>query len=230
MGTKNKKLKTKAIKIVGGFVQVILILLLVGLTCLSFGTRLPFLSKLGFNFFAVTSGSMEPTLPVGSVIYAGKYKLDELKKDDIITFQVRDDKNGQISTVTHRINEVLKDEDVKQYEVEGETKEKRVVSYNFVTKGDANNTPDQRTVPSGNIIGLYQWHLPYVGYAVSFAQTSTGFLLLVILPAIILIVWELTSLIIQIKNHYQQKAEKEIEKLKKELENKDKKQPPKKKK
>ena len=80
------------------------------LAALSFGTRLPFFARLGFNFFAVTSGSMAPKIPVGSLIYAGKYKLEDLKKDDVITFKVRDDKSGQVSVVTHRIAEVVKDE------------------------------------------------------------------------------------------------------------------------
>jgi signal peptidase len=214
MDIKNNKL----IKIAGYVVQTALILMLVLLAVFSFGTRLPLLSQRGLNFFAVTSGSMEPTIPAGALIYTGKYQLEELSKGDIITFQLKDSQSGEVSVVTHRINKVLKEEETKTYEADGEEKEKKVVTYEFVTKGDANNTPDSRTVPAGNIIGKYQWHLPRVGYVTTFAQTQQGFLLLVVLPALILIVWELVSLISYIKEHYENKAKEEIEKIKQEME------------
>ncbi len=212
--------KNKVLKVLSALIQILLVLFLVVLATLSFATKLPFFSRLGLNFFNVTSGSMEPTLPVGSMVYAGKYKIEDLKKDDIITFKVRDDETGAVSVVTHRIAEVIKDEETKKYDVDGEEKEKQVVKYEFVTKGDANNTVDLWTVPAGNVIGLYQWHVPFVGYVTNFSQTGKGFILLVIIPAVILIVWELASLITNIKNHYQEKAEKEIAKMKKELEKK----------
>jgi signal peptidase len=209
--------KSKIFNILTALVQVILILILVILSVLSFGTRLPYFSRLGINFFAVTSGSMEPTLPLGSLIYAGKYKLDELKEGDIITFKVKDPESGNVSVVTHRIEKAIKDEIIKKPAEGEEGKEKKILKYEFVTKGDANNASDIRTVPSANIIGLYQWYIPKIGYLTSFTQTGRGFLLLVILPAIILIIWELATLIKNIKDYYNKKSQKEIEKLKKQL-------------
>lgn len=217
---KGIKMYKKFYKSIGLIFQLVLILVLVSLAILSFGTRLPYFSRLGLNFFAVTSGSMEPTIPVGSLIYAGKYKLGELKKGNIITFKVKNPETGKVSVATHRIEEVLREEEVKELE---DGKEKKLIKYDFVTKGDANNTADARAVPSGNIIGLYQWHIAKVGYVTSFAQTGKGFLLLVILPASILIIWEFVSLITYIKNYYQEKTQKEIRKLKKRLEAKNKK-------
>lgn len=208
----------KLLKIISSFIQVILIAVLVFLAAASFATRLPFFSRLGLNFFAVVSGSMEPKIPVGSLIYAGKYKLEDLKKDDIITFKVKDDKTDNVSVVTHRIYEVMKDEKTEKIkDDQGKETEKKIVSYEFVTKGDANNTIDQRTVPAANIIGLYNWYVPYVGYVTSFVQTGRGFLLLIILPALILIVWELASLILTLKNYYQEKSKREIAKIKEQL-------------
>ncbi len=211
------KIGSRLFKTLGGIVQIALILLLVALAVLSFGTRLPYFSRLGFNFFAVTSGSMEPTLPVGSLIYSGKYKLDDLKKEDIITFKVKDEESGAVSIATHRIEKAIKDEIIKKPAEGEEGTEKKILKYEFVTKGDANNAADIKTVPSANIIGLYQWYIPKIGYITGFAQTGKGFLLLVILPAIILIVWELSALIKNIKDYYSKKSNKEIEKLKKQL-------------
>ncbi len=208
----------KLLNWLSSILQVAFIVILVALAALSFGTRLPFFSRMGFNFFAVTSGSMEPTLPVGSLIYAGKYKLDSLKKEDIITFKVKDPQSGAVSIVTHRIEDVLKEEKTETLtDDEGKEKEKKIVKYEFVTKGDANNAIDAFTVPSGNIIGLYQWHIPYIGFVTAFAQTGKGFLLTVILPAVVLIVWEIVSLAGHLKEHYKKKAEREIEKMKEEM-------------
>jgi len=60
---------------------------------------------LGFNFFVVESGSMEPTFDIGTVIICRKPKDPEkLKTGDIVTFR---NLSGLI--VTHRIVEVIVD-------------------------------------------------------------------------------------------------------------------------
>jgi hypothetical protein len=70
----------------------------------------------------------------------------------------------------------------------------------------------------GDILGLYKWHLPYVGYVSTYAQTQIGFFLIVVAPAVILIMWELVSLILHFKQEYALKSENEIAQLKAELE------------
>ena len=191
-------------KIILNTIQLLLIGAFLVIAILTFGSKIPFLARLGINFFYVVSGSMEPTIPTGALIYSGKYRLDDLKKDDIITFNLRDEKSGAVSVVTHRID---------SYErVEGMKGDKKTLAYNITTKGDANNTPDARTIPPGNIIGLYKWHLPYLGYITSFAQTVKGFALLVILPATILIIWEIIELVLYFKNYYEKKYKAEHEK------------------
>ncbi len=84
----------------------------------------------GFRSLIVLSGSMEPTIHIGSV--AVIKKSDEYKIDDIITFAF------QNASITHRIKDVKK---------EGE----EVVS--FVTKGDANKIVDYQVVLSDQIFG-----------------------------------------------------------------------------
>ncbi|MFH1244358.1 MAG: signal peptidase I [bacterium] len=191
-------------KILLTLTQVLLVGGLLVVAVLTFGSKIPFLSRLGINFFYVVSGSMEPTIPTGALIYSGKYKLEELKKDDIITFNLRDEKSGAVSIVTHRIDSLEK--------VEGMKGDKKTLTYNIITKGDANNTTDPRNIPPGNIIGLYRWYLPYLGYVTSFAQTVKGFILLVILPATILIIWEIIDLVLYFKNYYEKKYKAKNEK------------------
>ncbi len=214
------KIKNKSryvFEIVSGMFQIGIIFILLLLVGLAFGARIPILSKMGWNFFAVTSGSMEPVIPTGSIIRAGHYKLDMLKEGDIITYQIQKDNNDPI-VVTHRIHEIKKTEEIeKQEEQNEEQQEKKKVVYEFITKGDANNKSDDYIVRPGNIVGLYKGKIPYLGYIVSFAHTLQGFILLVIVPASILIIWEVVSLILSFKNYYEQKSKKEVEKLRKQL-------------
>lgn len=195
-------------------IQTLIVVGLVCITIVSFAYKLPILNRLGLTFYTVVSGSMEPTIPIGSLIYSGKYNLDDLKKGDIITF-TRSDKDGKSSIVTHRI------EDVKKADVilfTPDKKEQKITKISFVTKGDANGSSDQEEVLPNQILGKYNWGVPKLGYVAIFAQTQTGFILLVVLPAVVLIIWEILSVILHFKGKYKRKSEEEIEKLKKELE------------
>jgi signal peptidase len=72
---------------------------------------------------AVESGSMEPTLPIHSLILVGEARPQDVHVGDIITF----DPPGPTPRVTHRV--------VARERVEGS-------GWYFWTKGDANPAPD----------------------------------------------------------------------------------------
>ena len=82
-----------------------------------------------FESFYVRSGSMTPTIPVGSLVIATPAPAAELHVGDVILFHRPDQPT---TMVMHRI-----------YAVE-QTPAGRV----FVTKGDANASPDAWTVPA----------------------------------------------------------------------------------
>lgn len=195
-------------------IQTVIVVVLVAITIVSFAYKLPILNRLGLTFYTVVSGSMEPTIPTGSLIYSGKFKLDDIKKGDIVTF-ARTDSSGKNSVVTHRINEVKKVEIVL---FTPDKKEQKITKISYVTKGDANGATDPEELLPNQILGKYQWGIPKLGYVAIFAQTQNGFLLLVVLPALVLIIWEIISVIVHFKGKYKKSSEEEIEKLKKELE------------
>ncbi len=201
--------------------QVLLILILLAVSIAGFGARIPVLAKQGLQFYAVTSGSMEPTIPTGALIKVGPYELDKLAQGDIITYTAPADNSDQPNLVTHRIEAVDKQEEIKLIGEEEDQSEKKVVTYQFTTKGDANNTVDQAQVNPGDILGKYQWHVPFIGYVSAFSQTSTGFITLVIIPAIILIVWEVTSLVMHFRQKSLADSQAEIDQLKKQLKEKE---------
>jgi len=125
----------------------------------------------GYRMFVVMSGSMKPKIGVGSVVLVGKKQ--NYKTNDIITFlkNPSDKLNDVKTTITHRITEIHNDT--------GQT--------TFVTKGDANEASDPEMVTKGQVLGKVILSIPYAGRAIAFTKTQTGFILLIVIPAVILI-------------------------------------------
>ena len=126
---------------------------------------------LGWQLQVVLSGSMQPALPPGSVSFVESVAPQALKVGDLLVFAHPRDPSWQ---VTHRIVDVRG---------EGTTLE-------FQTKGDANNAADADWVPAANVRGTVRWYIPYIGYAVPYIRSPWGYVLFVIVPAIIIIIGE----------------------------------------
>lgn len=122
--------------------------------------------KGGYKTLVVLSGSMEPKIHTGSVVVIKPEK--EYKVGDVITFG--ENTKTKVPT-THRIFEIKDENGTKT----------------FTTKGDANNAPDQKTITQSEIIGKVLFSVPYVGYAVEAAKKPVGFVLIVVIPAVIII-------------------------------------------
>ena len=105
---------------------------------------------MGYEIYEVVSGSMEPEIPVGSVIYVKAAEPETIEEGDIIVFS----RDG--SMVTHRVQE-------NRY-VEGE----------FITKGDANRTDDMNPVPYDQFIGKVACSVPVAGKAAELLTSSAG--------------------------------------------------------
>ena len=124
----------------------------------------------------IMSSSMEPTIPIGSIVVVKRVNPDDVKVSNIIVFQRSDAKT------LHRVIDKIVEND----------------SYYFKTKGDANEDPDPWIVQPEQVRGALLLTIPYYGYLIYFAGTPIGFVLMVIIPAILLIVNEIRK-IIQLK-------------------------------
>jgi len=71
----------------------------------------------------------------------------------------------------------------------------------------AMNTADSWEVSKEDIEGKVLFSVPYLGYAVNFAKTTKGFLLLIILPAVLIILGELMEIKREIEKGYKKKLE-----------------------
>ncbi len=104
----------------------------------------------GYEIYEVVSGSMEPRIPVGSVIYVARAVPEEIKENEIIAFE-----SGN-SVITHRV--------VENHLVEGE----------FITKGDANAGEDLKAAPYQSLIGRVTLHLPMLGRLMTLYTSVVG--------------------------------------------------------
>ncbi len=110
----------------------------------------------GWQVLTVQSGSMEPTIPVGAVVFepVQQISVDAVQPGDIITFAT--EATGPDTPVTHRV--------VRIETVDGQRK--------LVTKGDANNTEDSWTVPASQTVTRVVAWAPYLGYARVWLSTT----------------------------------------------------------
>ena len=131
------KTAKKIWNIVTGVIVALAVLLAVALL----GVRL-----IGFQVFAVLSGSMEPTYHVGSLIYVKDVDYTQLEAGDVITFMLDED-----TVATHRIVEVVPDETDSSV-------------LRFRTKGDANEAVDGSLVHYKNVVGTPVFTIPKLGY------------------------------------------------------------------
>ena len=132
----------------------------------------PFL--VGGSFSSVVmSGSMEPAIPVGSIVIVKRVDAEDVKVGDVIAFQ-----RGESKTI-HRVVEKAFEDD----------------SFHFKTKGDANEDPDPWIVRPEQVRGGLLLTIPYYGYLIHFAGTPVGFVLMVITPAVLLIASEVRKMV-----------------------------------
>lgn len=129
----------------------------------------------------VLSGSMEPDIMIGSIVIIKPAKIYDV--GDVITFG-KDNKSEV--PVTHRIIE--------------RKEEFGVVSY--ITKGDANKSGDPGEVKQNEIIGKVLFDVPHIGYILDFAKKPKGFFVLVIIPAALIALGEISKIIREIRRIY----------------------------
>lgn len=104
----------------------------------------------GYHIYSVVSGSMEPAIPTGSLVYIRETAPEDVEAEDVIAFYSSAD---SASIITHRVVE------------------NRVLMGEFITKGDANQTEDMNPVPYSNLIGKVVRSFPEIG---AMAQILTG--------------------------------------------------------
>lgn len=107
----------------------------------------------GYEVYTVISGSMEPAIPVGSLVYVEPGKPEDAQVDDVIAFYSSMD-TGAI--ITHR---VIKND---------------IVTGQIHTKGDANEKEDLYPVGYDYYMGKVVYSVPVLGRVLAFFVTIWG--------------------------------------------------------
>lgn len=171
--------EAKKHKILGTVVNVVLVIAIIIAAVATYtsyvstsGNGVP--SVLGLRVFSIQTDSMYPTLNPGDLIIDKAVKdSSQLKVGDIITYWTVI--NGERVLNTHRISQI--------YDGGGHLI--------FETKGDNNSISDSLTVHESEVVGIYSSRIAGVGKVFDYLQTSTGFLIVVVVPVFLFFLYYL---------------------------------------
>jgi signal peptidase I len=129
----------------------------------------------GWHSFTVLSGSMEPAIHTGDIVMVRPVSPAELRVGDVVTFK---DPADRARLITHRLSSFRA----------------RSGSFEMVTRGDANNTPERWSVPASGRLGRVAYRVPYAGYLLAQLGGRYGRILLIALPALLLAAYEVARI------------------------------------
>jgi len=145
------------------------------------------LKLLGFNMLNVETGSMEPVLPVNTLVFVQSAEPETIKEGDIITFVI----NERGTLATHRVIDV--------------NSGRRV----FVTKGDANNT-DDGSISWDNVVGVMRFKIPKIGgifQMITAPENRPVMITIIVILLVGIFIWEAA---VKIKKKYRLKKKSPV--------------------
>lgn len=149
---KARGIEVEVMRKIGGFISTIIGIAAIVLIALTGGAKL-----IGYTPYAITSGSMIPEYPVGSIVYVKDVEPDMLQVGDDVSFYLEED-----VVATHRIREI-------------NNEERYIRTYGIHNKdSNGNQINDANPVDFDCIIGRVEGSLPIVGYVYLFVGTTTG--------------------------------------------------------
>ena len=138
-------------RVIGKLISAIGTIILIAAIIACLGLSVPRFA--GIEQYVVISGSMEPAIPVGSMVYSAQTDPSTLEAGDIIVFYSNE---AGSTPVTHRV--------VENHVADGE----------IITKGDANAQNDMSPVIYANVLGKLVLHVPMLGYIAAPLGTMMG--------------------------------------------------------
>lgn len=159
-------------------------LLLIGITLLIYVADVKIRAMKGdntppnFNAYVVLTGSMIPDIMPKDVIFTKKVDIEDIKENDVITF-VSSDNRFAGSIITHRVVEII-DDDPEHIK--------------FRTKGDNNTVSDLALVEDYNVLGRVIFKIPKVGYIQDFLATKGGWIIVILIPCLAVLSYDIMKL------------------------------------
>ena len=194
-----KKVLKRIVNIVVDILVVLILMVSILVVMLSLTTESSGVPNiLGIAPLSVQTQSMEDTINPGDLILCTLTEIDdEFQKDDIVTFPI--EINGESVLNTHRIVEVVEDNNITYYRTQGDNKE-------------TNPEPDTDLQTSSTIVAKYTGtKIPGLGNVLSFIRTQLGFFLCILLPMIIFFIYEAVRVVMNLIAYSKEKAVEEAQ-------------------
>ncbi len=135
----------------------------------------------GYSPFSVQTDSMKPTLNKGDYIFVEECDVENMKVGDVVTYFTIID--GQRVINTHRIVNVFNDNDMLQYQTQGDNRK-------------TSPEPDELLLSPYDIIGKYNnFKIPGFGAVIDFLSTQLGFFIFILLPVLIFTIFQIYKLV-----------------------------------
>ncbi len=190
-----KKVLKKIINVIIDIVVILVLVVSILIVTLSLTSKSMGVPNLfGVAPLSVQSNSMEDTFTTGDLL------LSQVTNDpgetyevgDIVTFPIEIE--GEIVLNTHRVVEVIEDDNITYYKTQGDNK-------------NTNPEPDKDLQSASTIVAKYTGtKIPGIGNALTFIRTQLGFFLCVLLPMIIFFVYEAIRVVMNIIAYNNEKA------------------------
>lgn len=132
---------------------------------------------LGYTPLTVRSDSMVPTFEKDDLIFIKTCDPSSLKEGDIICFHTIIENEYALNT--HRISAIDEQNGFRSY----------------TTRGDNNPVDDTHIISDGDIVGKYVGHVPGLGKVMDFIGSSTGLLVVIVLPMLLFLIYQIYHLI-----------------------------------
>ena len=146
-------------KKIWNIVSSVLVALVVLCAVFLMGSRL-----MGYRVYTVISGSMEPELSIGDLLYVKPVDPETIRVGDDVTFVLNED----LVVATHRV--IAVDAEAKY----------------IYTKGIANDIEDA-PVHFNNVLGVVDFSIPLLGYVSDFIQNPPGMYITIAAGAVLII-------------------------------------------
>lgn len=127
-----------------------------------------------YGAYVILTGSMEPIIKPSDAVIIRRANEDDISVGDVVTYFSQDPSNYGI-LITHRVVNIQEENGEKKY----------------ITKGDHNNTVDISPVNYSQIYGKVIMRIPKVGYIKYFLVSSYGWIMVVIVPSILIVSYDI---------------------------------------
>lgn len=174
MARKNKK-KNSAVNIIEGIVIAVLIILIAAMLFLyfSFSDNGAAPDILGYTIYHTKAVKMEPQIPKNTVVFGKTGDLDNIKVGSVVVCRIGED------TVLTRVVQLVSENGTMSY----------------VVKFDTAPANDTFKIPAENIIARATSQSGLFGSILSFATSTFGIMMVIIVPSFIIIVFQIIRIV-----------------------------------